>query len=167
MFSKAVSSGIADKSLPATSKDIILFIDSMDNLFDIFNSRPTSKSNESDIELEDEPTGLKRFGFPYNGSSYQNNFLLSMLNFFKTLKIQKYNVVKHQWVDVVKSYNIKSLKGWMNLIAGLIRLYTNLCLNYDKLELFTRRLNQDCLENLFGTIRIQNGNCINPTTIQF
>lgn len=46
-------------------------------------------------------------------------------------------------------------------------MYTNLSLNYDDLKLFTRRLNQDCLENLFGTIRIQNGNCINPTTIQF
>jgi len=171
IFSKTVTSGmsvcITDKSLPPESKDTILFIDSMDNLFDIFNSRPTSNSNESDIELEDEPTGLKRFCFPYDGSSYQNNFLLSMFNFFKNLKIQKYNVVRHQWVDVVKSYKIQFLKGWMVSIAGLIRLYTNLSLNYHDLKLFTRRLNQDCLENLFGTIRIQNGNCINPTTIQF
>lgn len=32
---------------------------------------------------------------------------------------------------------------------------------------FTRRLNQDALENLFGAIRQQNGNCINPTPVQF
>jgi hypothetical protein len=116
---------IADKSLPATSKNTILFIDSMDNLFDIFISRHTSKSTEPDIELDDEPTGQKRFCFPYNGSSYQNDFLLSMLHFFKTLKIHNYNVIKYQWVDVVMSYNIQFLKGWMISIAGLIRLYTN------------------------------------------
>jgi hypothetical protein len=33
--------------------------------------------------------------------------------------------------------------------------------------IFTRRLNQDTLENLFGSIRQQHGNCINPTPIQF
>lgn len=33
--------------------------------------------------------------------------------------------------------------------------------------LLTKRLNQDPLENFFGTIRQQNGNCVNPTCIQF
>jgi len=33
--------------------------------------------------------------------------------------------------------------------------------------LYTNRTNQDSLENFFGTSRIQNGNCINPTPIQF
>jgi hypothetical protein len=33
--------------------------------------------------------------------------------------------------------------------------------------LFTRRLNQDVLEIFFGAIRQQNGNCVNPTAIQF
>lgn len=33
--------------------------------------------------------------------------------------------------------------------------------------LYTRRLNQDGLENHFGSIRRQNGNCINPTPIRF
>ncbi|KAL1502871.1 hypothetical protein ABEB36_007949 [Hypothenemus hampei] len=31
----------------------------------------------------------------------------------------------------------------------------------------TRRVNQDCLENYFGSIRQQSGNCVNPTPIQF
>ncbi|KAJ8910631.1 hypothetical protein NQ315_012499 [Exocentrus adspersus] len=30
-----------------------------------------------------------------------------------------------------------------------------------------RKVNQDCIENFFGTIRQQGGNCINPTPIQF
>lgn len=33
--------------------------------------------------------------------------------------------------------------------------------------MFTNRLNQDCLENLFGNFRQQNGNNQNPTLIQF
>lgn len=33
--------------------------------------------------------------------------------------------------------------------------------------LFTRRLNQDALENFFGVIRTQHGNAYNPTPIQF
>jgi len=44
---------------------------------------------------------------------------------------------------------------------------------WDKLKscnfpfLQTRRINQDCLENFFGTTRQQGGNCFNPTPIQF
>lgn len=33
--------------------------------------------------------------------------------------------------------------------------------------LYTRRLNQDCLENFFGNIRSKNGSNHNPTSIQF
>jgi len=51
-------------------------------------------------------------------------------------------------------------------IAGLIKLHDTLSKEYEDIELMTRRLNQDCLENLFGTMCIQNGNCISPTTIQ-
>jgi len=30
----------------------------------------------------------------------------------------------------------------------------------------TQRINQDCLENFFGSIRQQGGNCLNPTPIR-
>lgn len=33
--------------------------------------------------------------------------------------------------------------------------------------LHTRRINQDCVENFFGSIRQQGGNSVNPTPIQF
>lgn len=33
--------------------------------------------------------------------------------------------------------------------------------------LCTRRLNPDCLENYFGDIRQENGNCQNPSPVQF
>lgn len=34
-------------------------------------------------------------------------------------------------------------------------------------NIFTKRLNPDVLENFFGVVRQQNGNCLNPTPIQF
>lgn len=53
-------------------------------------------------------------------------------------------------------------------IVGLKHLYCNLAsTSNETINISTRRLNQDSWENCFGTIRIQNGNCINPTCIQF
>lgn len=90
-----------------------------------------------------------------------------MFNFFKNINVQKFNTSIKQWHNIKKSYNIKSLTGWMISIAGLIKLHNILSKEYDEeIELMTRRLNQDCFENLFGTMRIQNSNCLNPTTIQ-
>jgi DNA transposase THAP9 len=172
VFSKtvfcAMSTSMTDGSLSIEAKQTIQFIDSMDNLFDIFNSQVKIKPLEADIDSDDEPLGEKRFCLPYKNLDYQKQFLLSMFNFFKNLKIQQFNILKNQWVDINKSNNIKFLTGWMISIAGLIRLHDTLVReNNIFIEIMTRRLNQDCLKNFFGTIRSQNGNCINSTTIQF
>jgi len=135
----------------------------MDNLFDIFNSRTKIKPQESDIESNDEsePKGAKRFCMPFKNAGYQKNFLLKMFNFFKNVNLQKFNTSTRQWD------NIKFLTGRMISIAGLIRFQDTLWKEYgEEIEIMTRRFNQDCLENLFGSMRNQNGNCINPTTIQ-
>lgn len=39
------------------------------------------------------------------------------------------------------------------------------CYNFP--HICTRRINQDCVENFFSCIRQQDGNCVNPTPIQF
>lgn len=57
-------------------------------------------------------------------------------------------------------------------IAGLLLLWKDLksarTLNrQENYVLYTARLNQDCLENLFCTLRQQNGNNTNPTPYQF
>lgn len=173
VFSKtvvcAMTTCMTDGSLPNTAASTIEFIDEIDNLFDIFNSRMKIKPQEDDVESDDElePKGAKRFCLPFKNAEYQNNFLLKMFNFFKNVNLQKFNTSTKQWHNIKKSYNIKFLTGWMISIAGLIKLHNILSKEYDEeIELMTRRLNQDCLENLFGTMRIQNGNCINPTTIQ-
>lgn len=172
IFSETVSSGmntcVRDGSLSFEAKDTIEFVDSMDNLFDVFNSKIKMKPEEADIDSDDEPHGAKRFCLPFKNAEYQTNYLLLMFDFFKNLKVQKYNVSKNQRIDVKKSYNIKFLTGWMISISGLIRLQSILNnVHNEVIELIVRRLNQDCLENFFENMRIQNGNCINPTTIQF
>ncbi|RVE41901.1 hypothetical protein evm_013451 [Chilo suppressalis] len=60
-----------------------------------------------------------------------------------------------------------SKQGWIWTIRGVIKVYNNLKRKHNIKALCTRRLQQDPLENLFGTIR---GNCganFNPTSIQF
>jgi len=64
---------------------------------------------------------------------------------------------------------MKLIKGWLVSIADLNLLWTilkreNLSHNY---VLYTNRLNQDRIENLFGTFCNQNGNNMNPTPVQF
>jgi hypothetical protein len=61
---------------------------------------------------------------------------------------------------------IKFLNCFKITISGLLHLW-NFQLGDKYSFLLTRRMNQDVLENFFGTIRQQNGNCINPTAIQF
>lgn len=62
---------------------------------------------------------------------------------------------------------IKCLKSLKISINSILCLWKDLNVNAQFDYLLTRRLNQDMLENYFGKIRQQNGNCINPTAIQF
>lgn len=141
------------------------FINSIDSLFDIFNSRP----NSTEINIEEEPSNSKCFCLPLTGADFQVKFLESMFEYFKYLTVKRCNTVKNEWVVIKKSFNLKSINGWLVSIAGLLKIFQNVQKEHptDNLVLYTNRLNQDSLENFFGTTRIQNGNCINPTPIQF
>ena len=53
-------------------------------------------------------------------------------------------------------------------IIKLINLASPRALWQDEVEyLLTRRLNQDCWENLFGKLRLRGGNCDHPTAYSF
>jgi len=137
----------------------------MDNLFDNFNSRP----NLTEINIEEEPSNSKCFCLSFTGADFQVKFLKSMFEYFKCLTVKRYNTVKNEWVVINKSFNIKLINGWLVSIEGLLRLFQNLQKEHptEDLVLYTNRTNQDSLENFFETSCIQNGNCINPTPIQF
>lgn len=85
-----------------------------------------------------------------------------MSNFFKTLKVISKSDVKNI------TNQIKFINGWLISIFGLILLWDTISSNKSKdYVLFTGRLNQDHLDNIFCTLRQHNGNNINPTPIQF
>ncbi|CAI6354376.1 unnamed protein product [Macrosiphum euphorbiae] len=154
VFSESVSAGmllfLKSNHLPDTSLPTINFIQNMDKLFDIFNSsrRP----------------GLKQFNRPFKNTDSQISHLKFMENFFKTLQ------VFNKKTNVEVTNQIKFIRGWLISISGLLQLWESLkVINTDEsYVLYTSRINQDRLENLFGTFRTQhNGNNINSTPIQF
>lgn len=98
IFSKTVASEmntcVMDGSLSFEAKDTIEFINSMVNLFVIFNSQIKVKLEEPYIDSNNEPHEDKRFCLPFKNAEYQTNYLLLMFDFFNNLKVQKYNVTK-------------------------------------------------------------------------
>lgn len=65
-----------------------------------------------------------------------------------------------------KTNQIQTFKNIQITIRSVIMLSRDLQEKGIKF-IFTRRLNQDCLENFFGAVRQQGGNCRDPTPIQF
>ena len=62
--------------------------------------------------------------------------------------------------------HIHCLEGWLINLASLRALWQDLQ-SYEVNYLLTRRLNQDCLENLFGKLRIRVGNCDHRNAYNF
>ncbi|CAI6344938.1 unnamed protein product [Macrosiphum euphorbiae] len=156
VFSQSVAAGmetyLVSNKLESSSKATIDFIENIDKLFDIFNSsrRPTSKN----------------FNRPFKQTKEQEDHLKYMHNFFTNLII----ISKKEQTDVTN--RMKFINGWLISITGLLLLWKDLKstrpLNQqENYVLYTARLNQDTIENLFCTIRQQNGNNTNPTPYQF
>jgi len=130
-------------SLPSEAFGTIEFIDRFDKLFDIFNS--SSEVNP------------KKYGKVFTGSTKQLQFLEEMSQFVQNI------TVTNSTGEIIK---VKCFKCWQVTINSIIQLWEKLKM-YNFPYLQTRRINQDCLENLFGSIRQQGGNSVNPTPIQF
>ncbi|KAG5867255.1 hypothetical protein JTB14_007238 [Gonioctena quinquepunctata] len=121
------------------------------------NSSPALASFlETQLKLSGKsPKGLR----PFMGSEEQIEFLEKNKTMFREMRVLTGNKK-----DVTN--RMKFIKAWQITISAILSLWPILKekgLN----KLFTRRLNQDCLENFFGKIRQQSGNCKNPTPIQF
>lgn len=85
-----------------------------------------------------------------------------MANIFKNLKV----IHKFKKTDETKRMNF--INGWLISISALQMIYSSLNptknVNY---VLFTNRIYQDCLENLFCTFRQQQGNNFNSIVLGF
>lgn len=139
-------------TLPIAAETTAHFIENMDKLFDILNSKPKSE-------------GGKEFNLPFKNSIKQKNHLIMMLNVFKNMRIIESKIINGITTNIDVTQRMKFINGWQITIKSLLQLWDDI----EKPQYFlcTYRLNQDCLENLFGNFRNQNGNNVNPTPIQF
>jgi len=156
IFSNTVATGmqccVQGGSLPLAANTTITFIEHMDKLFDLLNSRKKS--------------GSKDFNQPFENTASQREHLLHMLDVFKNMKVQDAKIVDGEIIinDVTK--HMTFLNGWTITISALLKLWDDMT-KTPNFVLCTYRFNQDCLENLFEQFRNQNGNNVNPTPIQF
>jgi len=152
VFSATVAAGMSAALncglLPIDSERTIHFINDMDKLFDIFNSRKISNG--------------KIFNNPFNNASPQLDHLIKMTEMFTNLTV----INKKNNTDVTKLTNF--INGWLVSIAGLQMLWKSLNpTQSNPYNISTSCLNQDCVENLLRIFRKQHGNKTNPTPIQF
>nr|CAI5848512.1 unnamed protein product [Callosobruchus analis] len=98
-------------------------------------------------------------GKVFEGSQFQTKFLNDALQTLLEMKIFDKN-----GKEITK--RVKFTKCWAVTIQALLKLWEQLSKGSFK-YLKTRRINTDCIENFFGSVRQQSGNNFNPTPIQF
>lgn len=127
--------------LPTEASTTANFILKINDFFDLLNS-----NNLSNFQA-------------FMGTEKQRKLLEEMDTLFKNL-----HVVNSDGKNVTKQ--LKFLYGWRVTIKSVLMLWDTLKASGYK-YLFTRNLNQDCIENFFGQIRNCCGNARNPTPVQF
>ncbi|KAF0711482.1 Transposable element P transposase, partial [Aphis craccivora] len=145
-LSHTVSSGIltlvALNKLRSKATYTAKFISFFDSLFDIFNSITYN-----------EPKLLRR---PLTKDSCHWEFLKNADKFLNNLKIHNKS-----------GKQPPCIKGWRENINALKFLYEELNTEYSIEFLLTRRLTQDCIENVFSIIRAKGGNNTTPDATKF
>lgn len=100
-------------------------------MFDLFNS---SCFNSSKI-----------YNDPFQDIEFQNDILNKRSIYFSNIK-----VIDKTDKDITQ--RIICLRGWQIITNALQALWTDIHAE-GAVQLFTRRINQDCLENCFGAVR--------------
>ena len=134
-------------ALPSTAAGTAVLVANFDKIFDCLNSSTLNSPKEH-----------RR---PITEKSVHHKFLSDMLLFIKSIKVID-RVTKEDHTN-----QLKCLNGLQLTINGLTSLWQMLHEKEGIQFLMTRRLNQDPLENFFGSIRQQGGNSDSPTPIQF
>ena len=146
VLSHSVSCGIKThitfNSMSSEASPTATFIEKIDTLFDIFNSIQNHSAKEFQCSLNDE---RKHLLYLNEISSYMRKMVV--LN-------GRGNVPP-------------CIKGWIENISALSLLWSDLKSNFGFSYLLTRRLTQDCIENLFSVIRGKGGNNVTPDASKF
>ena len=139
--------GVSLGLLPAVALGTAELLSKLDNIFDCLNSCSFNTT--------------KTFKKPITGDSPHHAFLDEMLKFIPTIKVIKRSTKED------KTNQLRCLNGLGMTLNGVNLLWSHLHNECSMKFLLSRRLNQDPLENFFGTIRQQGGNNDSPTPFQF
>ena len=144
VLSHSVAAGLATmvtfKKLPSDAIHTAHFVEHFDALFNTFNSFALKST--------------QRLRHAFNDSSGHHAFLRDSSNFLATIK-------------TVNGKELPCLFGWRLCINALLGLWQYLKTAEKFNFLYTSRLNQDCVENLFCVIRGRGGFRDNPDVQQF
>lgn len=145
VLSHSVAAGIQTLShlgkLDRAAEHTAKFIDMFDRLFNACNSR-TIKSSQP-------------MGHAISNGSGHAVFFEDMLTFLQALKPAR------------SKLELPCISGWQITIKSIIEIWKDLCSEKKYKFLLTARLNQDCIENFFSTIRGCGGHRDNPDVAQF
>ena len=106
--------------LPPEAEETATFAENFDQLFNAFNSA-TWKANQ-------------RMRHAFTATSGHKEFLLCILSWLTTLQSHS-------------NRKLPCINGWIMDIQALLSLWEDLHSNHGASCLFTKRLNQDCVEN--------------------
>ncbi|KAK7496579.1 hypothetical protein BaRGS_00012231, partial [Batillaria attramentaria] len=126
--------------LPPEAEATAAFLETFDRLFNAFNSGSR--------------TSNRKMRHALNEKSGHAEFLTETLLWLKSLHSNS-------------SRALPCIAGWCLTIRALLLLWKDLRETQNLQYLFTKRLNQDCIENLFSVIRGKGGHLDNPTASQF
>ena len=151
VFSHSVAAGIntyvALNGLPSSAVGTAELLSRFDQIFDLCNS------------LSFKDTKICRR--PLTSSSPHLEQMKKGANFIASIKVINAATREN------RTNYLKCLKGWCITLQAIPELWSRLNRDFDTTFLVTRQLNQDPLENFFGSIRQQGGNSDNPTPVQF
>ena len=124
---------------------IAIFIQTVNDIFDLFNTRT--------------PTDSKCFAYGLNLES-QLNLLHESIVLFESLRVLTNS-------NRCRKSIIWFQKGFLVSISSLQALYENLRQTYKVKYLLTSRLTQDALENIFSLIRSMGSRSLHPNPLEF
>ncbi|KAH6932454.1 hypothetical protein HPB50_006055 [Hyalomma asiaticum] len=140
--SVAMSVMISLGKLPATAKSTADFIEHIDKLFDCLNSKTATASTPG------------KMNYALSATSEHLAFLREAI----------------KWISCWRFDSPRqphTIRGWLVTIQAALMLWEDLHQNFNFTCLLTRRLQQDSLENLFGTLRQKHGCNEHPNVFQF
>ena len=146
-FTAGMSAYIFCQKLPAQAAGTADFIKMIDDIFDCVNSHSFNTS--------------KKYRNPLSKTSASRTKIRAGIELFKNLRELEHITGAN------KTHLLKCLRGWELPLNSILQLWEKLYNDGQASYLLARQLNQDPLENFFGSIRQQGGNSDNPTPVQF